>query len=160
MVRGISLLGVGLLLAACGNAGTTTAPTTGPIASTPAATTPAGSAAAGAITATESEFKIEMSPTTAAPGPVTFQITNSGTQVHEFVVVKTDVAADALPQKTDEPEVDEDASSLTAVDEVEDIAAGASASLDVTLEAGHYVLFCNVPGHYQLGMHTDFTVGP
>lgn len=144
------------LLAACGGSGATTAPnSTGP--STMA---PDGSAAAGAaINVTEAEFKIEPSATSAAPGAVTFHITNSGTQAHEFVVIKTDTSSAQLPMASDGAEVDEDASGLTPVGEVEDIAAGASADLPVNLEAGHYVLICNVPGHYSLGMRTDFTVG-
>ena len=30
--------------------------------------------------------------------------------------------------------------------------------LTVDLEPGHYVLFCNLPGHYRLGMRSDFEV--
>ena len=30
--------------------------------------------------------------------------------------------------------------------------------LAVTLNAGAYELFCNLPGHYSQGMHTGFTV--
>ncbi len=26
------------------------------------------------------------------------------------------------------------------------------------LKKGHYALICNLPGHYQGGMHADFTV--
>jgi len=29
----------------------------------------------------------------------------------------------------------------------------------VDLEAGTYQLVCNLPGHYEAGMHTVFTVG-
>ena len=32
------------------------------------------------------------------------------------------------------------------------------ATLDVKLQPGKYVLFCNVSGHYQLGMRTGLTV--
>jgi uncharacterized cupredoxin-like copper-binding protein len=32
-------------------------------------------------------------------------------------------------------------------------------SLDIdSLAPGHYVLICNIAGHYQLGMHTSLTV--
>ncbi|HET9852890.1 MAG TPA: sulfocyanin-like copper-binding protein [Candidatus Limnocylindrales bacterium] len=147
------MLGTAVLLAACGGSGTTPPPTAGG----PPATS--GTGATGGITATESDFKIEVSAATAAAGPVTFHVTNSGAQTHEFVVIKTDTAADALPTDDSGAEVDEDASGLTVVDEVEDLAPGTSADLDVTLDAGKYVLICNVPGHYQLGMHTEFTVG-
>jgi uncharacterized cupredoxin-like copper-binding protein len=30
--------------------------------------------------------------------------------------------------------------------------------LAANLEAGHYVLVCNLPGHYQGGMRVDLTV--
>jgi uncharacterized cupredoxin-like copper-binding protein len=156
MAGALPLVGAALLFAACGGNGATTAP-----AATLTPTAPASSAAAGAgISATEVDFGIQLSASSAAAGPITFNIQNTGEQTHEFVVVKTDLAADKLPMDGDSPEVDEDASSLTAVDEVEDIAAGTSGKLDVTLQPGHYVVFCNVPGHYQLGMHTDFTVNP
>ena len=46
---------------------------------------------------------------------------------------------------------------MTLVDEVEDIAVGATASLPVDLAAGHYILICNIPAHYTSGMHAEFT---
>lgn len=109
------------------------------------------------MTAKESEFKIELSATTAPAGSVTFQITNGGTVVHEFVVMKTDLAADKLPVDSSEGVVSEDTAGISVVDEVEDLAVGASASLTVNLPAGHYVAICNVPAHYAGGMHVDFT---
>ena len=48
---------------------------------------------------------------------------------------------------------------VTHVDEVEDIAVGATESLTLTLEAGNYVVICNIPGHYLAGMHAALTVG-
>ena len=150
------LAAMAVLIAACGASSTTSAPT--------AATNPTAGPGTGgtgaAINVTEADFKIEPSATTTAAGPVTFHITNSGTQAHEFVVVKTDKAADQLPTSSAGTEVEEDGAGLTVVDEAEDIAAGASTDLNITLEAGHYVLLCNVPGHYALGMHVDFTVAP
>ena len=164
IVRIGALLGAAVLISACGSGSTTSAPTSA-ANPTPAASSGGGESSAGtggggsSIDATESEYKIEVSATTTDPGDVTFHVTNGGTQPHEFVVIKTDTAADALPTDDDGTEVDEDAEGLTVVDEVEDLDPGATADLDVTLDAGHYALICNVPGHYQLGMHTDFTVG-
>jgi uncharacterized cupredoxin-like copper-binding protein len=154
--RVAGLLGTAVLLAACGSSATTPAPG----ATGPAATGGAGNAGPGAITATESDFKIDVSASSAAPGPVTFHVTNSGAQIHEFVIIKTDLAQDALPTDDSGNEVKEDGAGLTVVDEVEDLAPGASEDLTATLDAGNYVLICNVAGHYQLGMHTAFTVGP
>ncbi len=109
------------------------------------------------VTARESEFKIELGATSAPAGDVTFEITNGGTVVHEFVVVKTDLAGDKLPIDSSDGKVSEDDPAIEAIDEVEDIAVGATPSLSVNLPAGHYVLICNLPGHYTGGMHADFT---
>jgi uncharacterized cupredoxin-like copper-binding protein len=116
---------------------------------------PAASPSAGGSVAVElNEWKVVPASATAAAGPVTFAVTNKGTTIHEFVVVKTDLKADALPVV--DHKIDE--STLTPVDEIEDIEAGASPTLDVTLEAGHYVLLCNIETHYEQGMHADFDV--
>ncbi len=150
------MFGSALLIAACGGGATTT---TGPLVTSPGSTTAATGAASGGIAATESDFKIELSAASAAAGPVTFNVTNSGAQTHEFVVVKTETMGDALVTKDSGAAVDEDASGFMVVDELEDLEVGATKDLAVTLEAGHYVLICNLPTHYTSGMHADFTVG-
>jgi uncharacterized cupredoxin-like copper-binding protein len=109
------------------------------------------------VSAKLSEFKVDLSSATGAAGEVTFNITNSGTVTHEFVVIKSDLASDKLPA-TAEGKVDEESTELTGVDEVEDIAAGSTATLKVDLEPGHYVLICNLPGHYTGGMRSSFEV--
>jgi uncharacterized cupredoxin-like copper-binding protein len=38
------------------------------------------------------------------------------------------------------------------------VAPGTGAQVAVELSAGHYVLICNIVGHYQAGMTTAFTV--
>lgn len=74
-----------------------------------------------------------------------------------MVVVKTDLAPDALPTGSD-GSVDEEGDGIEAIGEVEDVANGASATLSLTLEPGSYVALCNLPGHYAAGMATAFTV--
>lgn len=156
-----ALVAVLLVAAACSTAGSPSAPPASVVASSaPAGSVSASSSASasgGLVTAKESEFKLELSATSAAAGSVTFQINNAGAVVHEFVVLKTDVAADKLSVDASTGAVSEETPGLTVVDEVEDIAVGASPSLTVDLPAGHYVLICNVPGHYAGGMHADFT---
>lgn len=150
--RGLVLVAAALMVLGCSSGAS-------PSAAAPASPA-AGSAAAGtSVTAKLTEFKIELSAPTAAAGPVTFELTNSGTVVHEFVVFKTELAPDKLPLAADGATVDEEGAgaSLTLVDEVEDIAIGATASLAVDLPAGHYVVICNVPAHYTSGMHAEFT---
>ena len=50
------------------------------------------------------------------------------------------------------------ASEKGAVGGVEDIAGGRSKKLSLNLSKGHYVLICNLPGHYAAGMRADLTV--
>ncbi len=130
----VAAVGAVALVVACGGGGATPGPTT--------------------VGATEKEFSISLSQTTATPGSVTFNVNNAGTIAHEFVVVDTDTPADQLP--VDGTTVNEDA--LTAVDEIEDIAPGTTPALTVNLSPGHYAIICNIEGHYAAGMHADLTV--
>jgi len=139
-------------LAACSGTGSNSATST----ATSAASGAGGGGGGTTVNVTETEFKIEADATSAPAGQVTFNIKNNGTIAHEFVVIKTDDAASALPVASGESEVDED--QLTGIDEKEDIAPGTSVTLTVNLEAGHYALICNVEGHYAGGMFLDFTV--
>ncbi len=133
---------IGLSAAGCGSAALS--PT--------AVSSPAGPA--GSIAVELGEWKVASAQASSPAGSVSFALTNSGTQVHEFVVVKTDMKADALPVVDNK--IDE--SALTPVDEVEDIAVGATPTLTVDLAAGHYVLLCNIETHYGQGMRADFDV--
>ncbi len=120
-----------------------------------------GSGSGATVSTTEKDFAIALDPSSVAAGTVSFDIQNEGPSEHEFVVFKTDLAPDALPTTTDENDaviVDEEGEGLEAIDEEEDIAPGSSATLDVDLDAGSYVAICNLPGHYQQGMHVAFTV--
>jgi uncharacterized cupredoxin-like copper-binding protein len=115
------------------------------------------------VEATLSNFEIALDSDTADSGDVTFKVKNDGPSVHEFVVFKTDLAPDKLPttQERGVTIVDENGQGLESVDEVEDVANGASADLEVNLQPGHYVLVCNRSedgGHYRQGMRTELTV--
>lgn len=140
-------LAVLVVLAGCNTAATPSSPPS-------AAASPAGG---GAVTAALSEFKIELGASSAAAGPVTFTVSNTGTTVHEFVIFKTDLAIDKLPLNSDGTTVEEEGEGLSAIDEVEDVAVGAEESLPVTLAAGRYVMICNLPAHYTSGMRAEFT---
>jgi uncharacterized cupredoxin-like copper-binding protein len=110
-----------------------------------------------------SEFVVEADPGSASAGDVTFAVTNEGEEMHEFVIVKTDLAEDALPT-ADDGSVDEEGEGVEVKDEIEDIEAGADGEVTANLEAGKYVLLCNIveeddgESHYAEGMHTAFTV--
>ena len=121
-------------------------------------TSPSASAGGGGTTVDValSEFKVEFSTTDIPAGEVTFNVTNDGAIEHEFVVFKTDLAEDALPEEG--AEVTEDDPGLTSMGEVEEVGPDTSKSFTATLDAGSYVGICNVTGHYDSGMHIHFTV--
>ena len=110
------------------------------------------------VNVTMTDYQMDLSVESVKAGDVVFHIQNdSDITVHEFVVVQTESMAADLPVGED---LLVDESLFTPVDEVEDLAAGDSADLAVTLTPGHYILLCNIAGHYQLGMHHDFNVTP
>ncbi|HYN36850.1 MAG TPA: plastocyanin/azurin family copper-binding protein [Actinomycetota bacterium] len=108
------------------------------------------------VAATTEDYSISLDPTSVASGETTFNITNDGAVLHEFVVFKTDLAEGDLPVD-DEGTIDEEGG-LEVVDEVEDMEAGSTHELTVDLDAGTYVIACNIPTHYGLGMVTTLTV--
>jgi uncharacterized cupredoxin-like copper-binding protein len=109
------------------------------------------------VTANLTDTSIQLStPTTSTAGDVTFHIKNtSTTQTHEFVVIQTDLPADQLLPGAN-GQLDEE--KLTSMGEKGDILFGQGADLALKLPVGHYLLICNLPGHYQAGMHAAFTV--
>jgi len=113
------------------------------------------------IDAALTTYKITLSKDTASAGEITFHVHNDATDLlHEFVIFKTDLPEDQLPL-TAEDTVDEEGAGVTHIDEVE-VEAGQSADLTVNLEAGKYVLICNINDnnemHYMHGMYVTFTV--
>ena len=119
------------------------------------------------VAVTLQEFAVLPAQDSAPAGSITFDVENTGPEdTHEFVVIKTDLAPDALPTAED-GSVDETGEGIDEViGEIEDIAPGSSESLKTDLEAGSYVLICNIVEeeggdtlvHYALGMRTAFTV--
>jgi uncharacterized cupredoxin-like copper-binding protein len=99
------------------------------------------------------EFAINPTVSQAAAGKVTFSVRNAGKVMHEFVVVKTSkTAAELLP--AGKVKADESGN----VGETGDLAPGVAKTLHLKLTPGHYVLLCNLPGHYAAGQHSDLTV--
>jgi uncharacterized cupredoxin-like copper-binding protein len=97
---------------------------------------------------------------TPGSGPVTFTVTNDGSIPHEFVVLKTDTpAADIAVGKFEgEPDRINEDTAGTNVGETGDMQPGATKTVTIDLPPGHYVFLCNLPGHFQAGMHVDVTV--
>ena len=110
------------------------------------------------------EFSVIPAQDSAPSGSVTFEVENTGPDdVHEFVVIKTDLAPEALPTD-DTGAVNEEGDGIEVVDEIEDVPVGETQEVTAELDAGKYVLICNIydkeeqEAHYMLGMRTAFTV--
>ena len=122
------------------------------VASAVALTLPAVADATGSVNVTLSDFKVVPAKSSASAGQVTFVVRNAAGMAHQLVVIRTSRKAADLPVSGAR------ASEKGKVGEVDDIGGGATKKLTLALKKGHYALICNLPGHYQGGMHADFTV--
>lgn len=126
--------------------------------------TACGGDGGGTVDVTLQEFAIAADPTSVGAGEVTFDATNDGpNDPHELVVFRTDLAPEALPTQ-ETGAVDESGEGVELIDEIEEFPVGETQSMTLDLEAGNYVLVCNIydedeqEAHYQEGMRLAFTV--
>ena len=102
----------------------------------------------------------------SVPGdqPASFIAHNSGSELHELVVVHLPAGtlARSIPiggdQKADESTSRAEASTPCGAGAGQGLPAGGTGWITVTLERGAYALICNEPGHYAGGMWTEFVV--
>lgn len=125
-----------------------------------------GGGVGGVVDVTLQEFSVIPAQDSVSAGNVTFRAENTGPDdPHELVVIKTDLSPEALPT-TEEGGVDEEGEGIEVIGEIEEFPPGETRSASFDLEAGSYVLICNIveeedgelEAHYQLGMRTGFTV--
>jgi hypothetical protein len=118
------------------------------------------------VAVTLQEFAVLPAQDSAPAGSINFEVENTGPEdPHELVVIKTDLAPDALPT-ADDGSVDETGEGIEVIGEIEEFAPGSTESRTFDLDAGSYVLICNVVEeeggdtlvHYALGMRTGFTI--
>jgi len=100
---------------------------------------------------------ITVSASTVPAGDVTFAVSNaSRVMVHEMVISPIKDGKTPLPYDKAGMKVDEDAAGHLG--EVADLEPGKKGSLTLNMKPGQYILYCNVAGHYALGMWTLLTV--
>src|SRR6266571_6878302 len=112
---------------------------------------------ATSVKATEVEFHIKLSAASAKAGKTTFTVKNAGHLAHQFLVLKTTLVAGKLPLKGTIVNVAKAGKLIGGISGA-GLKAGASKTITLTLPAGHYVLFCNLPAHYKSGQYAAFTV--
>ena len=102
---------------------------------------------------THATMGIDAMPQNLPAGEITFEVTNdSKVMVHEMVLAPVKDPNQPLPYDKSSEKVDEDAAGHLG--EVAELEPGQSGALKVTLKPGKYILYCNIPGHYVLGMWT------
>ncbi|MEO6207035.1 MAG: hypothetical protein ABIP77_03640 [Candidatus Limnocylindrales bacterium] len=148
----LALLAVAGLGSACGGT-----------AASPSVAAPATST----VKVTLQEFAVVPDVASVPAGTVTFIATNTGPDdVHELVVIKTDLGLLDLPTDAD-GKVLEDGAGMEVIGEVEDVEVGASKEFVDVLAAGRYLLICNIlqtepdgslEAHYKMGMVASFEV--
>lgn len=124
-----------------------------------------GASATSTVNVTLKEWSVTLDAPSAAAGLVKFKVRNDGpSDTHEFVVVKTDLAPDALPVDANGM-VDENGAGIEIIGEIEDIPVRTDTHLKAfDLAPGNYVLICNIydagekEAHYHKGMRVAFTV--
>lgn len=118
------------------------------------------------VAVTLQEFMVTPNRSDVPAGHIAFHVSNLGEDMHEFLVIRTDLPPDGLPTNTDGSYM-EDGPGTDLLDEIDLVPSGESRDLQIDLTPGKYVLICNmvhmeengeVEVHYQLGMRTAFTV--
>ena len=112
------------------------------------------------------EYIVAPDADSAPAGPITFDVTNIGSTDHEMVIIKTDLAPEALPTVED-GSVDEVGEAIEMLDATQRLAREGEEELTIDLASGAYVLVCNVVqerpdgelvSHYNQGMRAAFEV--
>jgi uncharacterized cupredoxin-like copper-binding protein len=104
------------------------------------------------------DFEVRLDTAVVSAGTVSFRILGQGPTTHEFIVVRTDRPPDKLPLQPDGLTVDEEAPGVKLVDEADGLDIDDRQTLDLDLAPGHYVMYCNLEGHYLGGMYAALTV--
>lgn len=119
---------------------------------------------AGQVAVALREFRVTADPAEIRAGLVTFQVTNDGPdRGYEFFVLKTDLAPESLPTEED-GSADIGGGGVAFVGQIQQMGVGQTLPGSYELEAGNYVLICNLVeeggglSHYQQGMRTAFSV--
>lgn len=179
--RSVALLAVALLIGSCGddegevrNLGATEE-TGGGGTSTSTSGSPSPCHVEGGLSTsgdeevlvTLDEWTVEPSRPEVPAGIVSFVAENGGEEPHELVIVEGD-SAESLPRDPETGAMDEAKLPEGAlVGEIEPFPSGETCRGNFALEAGPYVLICNIvekeesgesESHFAEGMHTSFTV--
>jgi uncharacterized cupredoxin-like copper-binding protein len=120
-------------------------------------TKPMGMAMPGAGDMSKATMGITVDSNDIHAGEITLvAINDSKVLVHEMLIAPVRSTYSPLPYDNVKMRVDEDAAH--SLGEVSELDPGQTGALTITLKPGTYILLCNVPGHYAMGMWTTIVV--
>ena len=133
MIRRLLVVALTIVaVAACGGGGSGSGS-----GSSSGSSAPTAAPSAQTVTFTETEFKITTASTSLTAGSYTFDVQNKGSFPHDLHI--------ATPDGSE-------------VGSTSVIQPGSSATLQVTLKAGSYTIWCQVDSHRAQGMQGTLTV--
>jgi uncharacterized cupredoxin-like copper-binding protein len=108
------------------------------------------------VTAHEMSFR--MSQSSVLPGKIDFLVTNTSKIPHEMNVIKTDLSVNKLPVINNGQLDKQKAGTLVGEINASELKTGTTKLLSLDLTPGNYLIISNLPGQFQAGMITQFTV--
>lgn len=102
------------------------------------------------------EWTVDLSADMIEPGQIAVEVVNEGLLMHEAIIVATDHPNE--PLATVGGLVDIGGDSVELIGEIAELSPEDRIGVTLDLEPGTYILFCNIPGHYDAGMSTVLTV--
>ena len=103
------------------------------------------------------KMAVNVNPMVVSRGTVKFNVTNLASElVHEVILAEVNDENQTLAFDETKNIVDEE--SIQTLGQVAEIAPSKTASFTLELKPGKYILYCNVPGHYAMGMWTILEV--
>lgn len=120
-------------------------------------TKPMGMAMPGAGDMSKATMGITVESSDIPAGEVTLvAINDSKSLIHEMLIAPVRSTYSPLPYDSMNKRVDEDAAH--SLGEVSELDPGQTGALRITLKPGTYIVLCNIPGHYAMGMWTTIVV--
>ncbi|BCG04643.1 hypothetical protein PPGU19_092110 (plasmid) [Paraburkholderia sp. PGU19] len=105
----------------------------------------------------DGKMSLTIKPAEVQAGPVEFRIVNQSHALkHEFMILPWSGSDSTIPYDPKTAQIEE--GKLNGLQGVEDLDPRATVVARFTLKQGHYIVFCNEPGHFRHAMSADLVV--
>jgi len=156
------LISVGLIIMGCGDDDSDDVAASSTVSPTSTGTSEALHLDPNApvVAVTLSEWVIAPDVSKMPAGAITFDVTNAGQIPHEIEIfpVADDLKIADIPVAGERAQMASVGSVEVGEIEEDELVAGARIAATFQLEPGRYLLVCNIEGHFESGMVTEFEV--